>query len=519
MIHRFIAYFKLFFMKRRIVTLVFGLFSIFASAQSGYEITVNLKNCKDTLAYLTFCQFDKTLIKDTCTHIKNGKIVFKGKAKLDKGIYSLVSQQKAIYFDFFIDEDTQNLELNSDASIGVAKGLTAVNSTRENDFLNYIKFIGKQNEDFEAVRQKSKGLAKNDSIAKVSTKQKVLDKAIQDYEQQFLEQNKGTYIGAVLNLKMEKTLKEIPKASNGRPDSLMVYTYYKKHYWDNVDFKDDGTMRNPFFHNKLKKYFDQVVVAHPDSVSVEIDRIMDQTLPDSLLYKLLLAHFTYSYETSKIMGFDKVFVHLADRYFKTGKARGIYDDETVVERIVKQSDKLRPLLVGAVAPDLSMINAADRDIIAKMGFESAKTSEEVTKLFYDNNPKINNLFNHLHNVKADYLILAFWDVDCGHCQIEIPKLLEEYHKLQKENKDIKVYCVYTLNEGEKYLKYIAEKKLDWINVYDGVHYNNVTEKYDVYSTPVIYVLDKNKVIKAKRIGVEQLDDIVKLMEREYKKVK
>jgi hypothetical protein len=516
-----------FFMKKVIVFLS-CLFSICASAQvtkkpmpnkPGYEITINLKNCKDTLAYLTFYQFDKTLIKETCTPIKNGKIVFKGKQKLDKGIYSLVSQQKSIYFDFFIDENTQNLELSSDASSGIAKSLTAVNSDQENNFLNYIKFIGRQNEDFEAVKQESKGLSKNDSIAKISAKQKILDKAIEDYEEQFLEQNKGTYIGDVLNLKMEKRLKEIPKASNGRPDSLMVYQYYKKHYWDNVDFKDDGTIRNPFFYNKLKKYFDQVVVAHPDSVSVEIDRMMLKTAPESILYKLVLAHFTYTYETSKIMGFDKVFVHLADKYFKTGKARGIYDDENVVERVIKQSNKLRPLLVGAVAPDLSMINAADRDIIAKMGFESAKTSEEVTKLFYDNNAKINSLFNHLLDVKADYLILAFWDVDCGHCKVEIPKILELYHKLQNENKDIKVYCVYTLNEGEKYLKYIADNKLDWINVYDGVHYNNVVEKYDVYSTPVIYVLDRNKVIKAKRIGVEQLDDIVKFMELEYKKVK
>ena len=68
-----------FFMKR-VVVLLLCLFSICASAQvtkkpitnkSGYEITVNLKNCNDTLAYLTFYQFDKTFIKDTCNPIKN----------------------------------------------------------------------------------------------------------------------------------------------------------------------------------------------------------------------------------------------------------------------------------------------------------------------------------------------------------------------------------------------------------------------------------------------------------------
>lgn len=503
-------------MKKLIFFFAFCLSSTYVLAQSGYEININLKNCKDTTAYLTFYQFDKTYIKDSCTSIKNGKIIFKGKSKLDKGIYSLIGQGKSLYFDFFVDEETQKLNLESDANIGIAKNIVATNSNHENDFFNYVKFIGKQNDEMEAVKQNSKGLPKNDSIAAVNAKQKTLDKLIQEYEADFLERKKGKYISDVMNLKIEKTLKEIPMASNGRPDSLQIFQYYKKHYWDNVNFKDDGTMRNPFFYRKLNRYFDDLVVRHPDSVSVEIDRMMNRTQPETLLGKLLLAHFTYNYQTSKIMGFDKVFIHIVDKYFKTGKANLVYDEE-VIKQIIKQGDKIRPLLVGKKAPDLTMINASDRDIIAKMGFETAKTSEEVTKLFYNNQTKLNSMFNNLYSLKADYLILAFWDVDCSHCKVEIPKLLEEYHKLKNENKDIKVYCVYTQNDGEKYLKYINENKLDWINVYDGVHYNNVIEKYDVYSTPVIYVLDRNKIIKAKRIGVEQVSEIVNLMEQEYKK--
>jgi hypothetical protein len=75
------------------------------------------------------------------------------------------------------------------------------------------------------------------------------------------------------------------------------------------------------------------------------------------------------------------------------------------------------------------------------------------------------------------------------------------------------------HEGDKYLKYIDEHKLPWINVYDGAHYNNAVEKYDVYSTPVTYILDKNKVIKAKRIDANQLKTIIKAIEYESKKGK
>lgn len=499
--------------------LLFLFFAAVAQAQSGYHLKINLKNCKDTLVYLTFYQFDKTLIKDTCTHIKNGKIEFKGNGKLDRGIYSIVGQQKSILFDFFIDEETQFLELKSDADFLYAKDIEALNSKRENDFFNYIRFIGEQNREIESTKQAARGKTKKDSTELVSTKQKAIAAAISSYEENFLTQNKGSYVAAVLNLKRDKLLKDIPKASNGRPDSIAVYRYFKKHYWDGVDFQDDGMLRNPFFATKLNTYLDNVVVRHPDSVSVELDRILQKMKPETTFYKMLLGHFIYTYETSKIMGFDQVFVHLADTYFKTGKAKGIYEDETVVDKIVERSNKMKPLLMGAVAPNLYMIKPESHPQIGPMGFDKATTSEELTTLYYAHQAQLEKMYVKLHDIQADYLILLFWDVDCGHCQTEVPKILDEYHQFLKDKKDVKVYSVYTQYDYEKYAKYIAEHKLDWINLYDPVHLNNIREKYDVYSTPVIYILDKNKVIKAKKIGSEQIKDIIRNMEAEYKSAK
>lgn len=505
-------------MKKLLIVFAFCFSSFLSNAQKGYEITIDLKNYNDTLAYLTFYRFDKTLIKDTCTTIKNGKVIFNGKGKLDKGIYSLVGQQKTILMDFFIDDDTQNLQLKSDAGANITKELTAINSARENDFFNYLKFLGEQNTTFFEYRQKNPLATKNDTLA-LNKKQKELEQSIITYEENFIDKHKGSFIADVINLKMEKILKDVPKNAKGQPDTEAEYQYYKKNFWRNVDFKDEAIMNNPFFSSKLKTYFDKVVITHPDSVCVEIDRIMDKPKPDGLLYKMMLANFTHTYETSKIMGFDKVFVHLSDKYFKTGKAKGIYDDEDVVQRIIKRADKLKPLLIGATAIDLSMIRAEDYSKLKAMGFEDAKNSEEMTKVFYKNVNEVNKLFTKLSDVKAEYTILVFWDVDCGHCQKEIPVLLQAYNEMIAEKKDIKVYSVYMQHEGEKYLKYIADNKLPWINVYDGAHYNNAIEKYDVYSTPVIYILDKNKVIKAKRIDAANVKNFIKSLETDAKNLK
>ncbi len=502
-------------MKKVLIALALLLSSFTTQAQSGYEITIDLKNYNDTLAYLTFYRFDKTLIKDTCTTIKNGRIVFSGKTKLQKGIYSLVGQQKSILFDFFVDDDTQKLHLKSEFGLNISKELTALNSERENDFFNYIRFLGDQNKAFIEYKQKNLLTSKKDTLA-LAEKQNELEQSIADYENQFINRFKGTFIADVVNLKTEKKLKDIPNKADGTPDYEVSYKYYKDNFWRNVDFKDDGMVHNPFLFNKLKNYLDNVVVKHPDSVSVEIDRILAQSKPETLIYKLMLAHFTYTYETSKIMGFDKVFVHLSDNYFKTGKAKGIYEDEDVVQRIIKRADKLKTLLIGAKAIDLSMIKAEDFPKMKAMGFEDAKNSEEMTKVFYKNVNEVNKMWVKLSDVKADYTVLIFWDVDCGHCQKEIPKLVTAYNELVQEKKNVKVFSVYMQHEGDKYLKYIADNKLPFINVYDGAHYNNAIEKYDVYSTPVIYILDKNKVIKAKRIEADKVKEIIQSLEKEVK---
>ena len=499
---------------KKIILLLVVLFTFNTiKAQNAYDIKINLKHCKDTIAYLTFYQFDKNMIVDTCTNIKNGKIEFNGKKKLYKGIYSLVGQGKSIYFDFFVDDENQNLDISSESISNYKESLQCSNSKNQNDFFEYIKYFEVQKLDFESYLTKTKGLNKKDSTDFMSGKQKLINENIESYEKSFIQKNKGTFISDALNLKMEKYLKDIPKASNGRLDSIAVFDYYKKHYWDEVDFKEDGLARTPFFYGRLTRYFESVVIRDPEAVSVEIDRIMNQAIEGSIMYKLLLANFVNKYETSKVMGFDKVFVYIVDKYFKTGKAKDIYNDDNIVNNIINRATILRPLLLEEIAPELPMIPIESHDKISKMGFETAKTSEELTKIFYANAAEIEKTFIKLRSIKAKYTLLVFWDVDCSHCQVEIPKLIDLYHQLLKDKIDVKVFSVYTQQEFGKYKKYVEEKKLDWINVYDGVHYNNLKDKYDIYSTPVIYILDKDKKIKAKRIDVNQIKPILTALDK------
>jgi thiol-disulfide isomerase/thioredoxin len=436
-------------------------------------------------------------------------MVFKGKQAPDKGMYVIISQEKAPYFNFFINENTK-FSIVSDIKNNTIK---CTGSPENQEAFNYLVFMTKKNKDFEAIRQQTKGMSKEDSAKFVTTKAKEFEKEVQAFDSTFLKQHEGTYIADFLLIQKPKFPKTVPKASNGRPDSVYQYNYYKQHYWDGVNFKDDRVLRTPVFGDKVKTYFDKVILNVPDTIIAEIDRMMDKTVPYSDMHTHLLAYFTPKYEekSQKYVGFDKVMVHMIDKYVRSGQAKKVYEEKTV-EAIVKRGDILKPLLDGAQAPDLFMIDTINAKQVNKMGFDTAKTSQSLTDLYLKNVANLSPLYTTLHSVKAKYTVLVFWDVDCGHCQTEIPKLLETYHELRKKY-DVKIFSVYTQSEFDKWRKYVIDKKLDFINIYDPIHLNNLKEKYDINSTPKIYLLDKDKRILTKGISQEKLPDFIEFMEK------
>lgn len=489
------------------------------SAGGGYDIKINFKGCTDTMVYLVKYTFDQQYISDTCKKIKNGQIVFKGKKDLDKGVYTLVSQGKSIYFDLFINE-TQKFTINTDAADPV--GMAKVAGNKENEqFFGYIGFMTAKNKDFGKAQEQTKGKSKEDSTKYMAERVKQLNQDVKKYETDFMQRNKGTYLYDVMNLKTEKEPTEIPKAKNGRPDSIYQYYYYKNHFFDGIDFKDERIIRTPFFDDRIKKYFESVILQHPDTVIQEIDKVLAKCGSENLVYNLLVGYFTYKYEQSKIMGFDKVFVHVADKYILSGRASQVYTDETT-KKIRERVDIMRNLLLEAKVKELYVIDTANGGTVRKMGFDTASTSKSITDLYYKNLEKLTPLFKTLSSVNAKYTVLVFWAVDCGHCKTEVPKL----HDALKEVKgkyDIKVFAVQTKDELYKdWKKFIVENKLtDFIHVFDPIHINNLKESFDIYSTPVIYILDQEKKIKAKRLGAEQVVDMIKnleMIEKEKNKV-
>ena len=125
----------------------------------------------------------------------------------------------------------------------------------------------------------------------------------------------------------------------------------------------------------------------------------------------------------------------------------------------------------------------------------------------------------LYDVKSDYTIVVFWDPTCGHCREEIPRL-DSFYRTKWKKEGIKIYAVLSENEKTKWLEFIQQKNLqDWIHVYQteenkkaetGSQKAGFRQLYDVTQTPTIYLLDKEKRIIAKKLTLQQIDDMLQV---------
>ena len=64
---------------------------------------------------------------------------------------------------------------------------------------------------------------------------------------------------------------------------------------------------------------------------------------------------------------------------------------------------------------------------------------------------------------------------------------------------------------------IKDKGLDdWLHVYDPERKTRFRSDYDIYSTPVLYLLDERKIIRGKRMDHTNILDVIEMLERKEK---
>ena len=452
--------------------------------KAGYEITVNISGLQDSTIFLAYHFGDKQYIKDTISLDAGGKGVFAGNEDLPQGIYMVVLPGKK-YFEILMSTDQI-------FTVGC----------KYDDYINSLKFSGSdENSSFIAYQRRwmemqktASGINKRfqsnkqnpDSVKILSEAQKKQEELMKSYLREVIRENDRNLLSVLVKamLPVEVPAIAVPPGSRN-PDSLkwvLTYVYNKNHFFDNLDLTDERLLRTPILQARLNTFFTNVLIQSPDSISKEIDKIIDRVENNYKVFQFISVYLFNHFRDSEIMGHDAIVVKLADEIYLSGKADWVSDD--FKDDLRKQVDRIRPNLIGKKATDLIMDSYMER-------------------------------FVSLYDIEKEFTILYFWEPDCGHCKEATPKLKAYYDKAKDQG--VEIFAVCTTAEKAKWKKYIEDNKLDWINGWDPERKTNFGYYYNVETTPMVYILDRNKIIIAKKISVDDIESFINSYRRYFSK--
>lgn len=465
---------------------VFVLFSLFPAVlfgqlKGGYEIEITLDGLPDSTVFLAYHLGDKQFIKDTLKLDKSAHGFYRGKESLPQGIYMIVLPGKK-YFELLISTDqffSLRCVYNDYFNTLIFKG-----SDENSAFLTYQKnWMSMQQKGADLQKRIQNNKQRSDSLKILTAEQKAMEARMIKYLKAVIEVNNGNLLSVLVKSMLPP---EIPTFTIpgvvANPDSLrwvLNYNYNKDHYFDNIDLTDERLLRTPILYGRLNTFFTNVVIQAPDSINKEIDKIIKKCEGNYKVYQYVAVYLFNHFRESEIMGHDAVMVKLADDIYLSGKADWV--SKEFKDDLRKQIELLRPNLIGKKAQNLVM-------------------------------DSYSGIFVSLYDIQKEFTILYFWEPNCGHCKEATPKLKAYYEKAK--NSGIEIFGVCTQSDKQKWTQYIEENKLTWINGWDPQRSSHFDSYYNVQSTPMIYILDKNKVIIAKKLSVEDLGPFIE----NYKKL-
>jgi peroxiredoxin len=463
-------------MKQYLFTLL-ALASMWSSYAQGtktaYQIRVKVDGFTEKEMYLGYYMGDKQYVMDTTTADAKGEFVFSGKEALKGGMYIVVLPPNNDFFQVLVTDKEQFFYVRT------TKDKPGENpkfeGSKENTlFYDYVNYLNARRPEAEALGKEIEAAKDNPAVKEAAQKKlEKLNLDVEKYQADYVVKHKGTFaaaiIGANMNQPTPKEFDKLPEEEKNR----QLWLWTRKHFFDNINLGDNRMLRTPFLFQRLDYFVNKLSVQHPDSISIAIDTVLARLRPAEESFKFYLIHFLNSFATSKFVGMDAVYVHMSEKYYATGQANWANQDQ--VKKIVENAKKLKPLLIGKTAPDITLERNGSRMMLSQL--------------------------------KSEYTLLYFWRYDCGHCKESMPAMKKFFEKFKDKGITLVAICVKPIPDQPECIKYIQENGIvDWYHATDPTGRYFVL--YNVETTPQMYILDHKKEIISKQVPAEQLEDVM-----------
>ncbi len=448
-----------------------------ASSQSLVKIDGQFTDVKSQPLLLAYYLGSKQYIKDTVQLDEKGKFSFAYPELLEQGIYLFVLPDQGNKYAEFLVTNDQQFSVKA-KFFDFTKTAMFTGSEDNAFFMDYLKKIDgfrKKEEKWLAVKERHSINITGDSMKLAEEAIRQNDAAYKSYKKELFSKHPNTFLVKLLHYSERP---EVPETGTNEEK----YYYYKAHIFDNIDWSFDGILRSPSYEGLLTYYIDELTVQQPDSIIAACDFILQKTRVNDDIFKYTLIELVNKYARSTTICFDKIYVHLVDNYYVKGQAFWLNpaneEDKASLKRMEDNANRLKPVLCGSYAYNF---NLAD-----------------------DKGAK-----HELRKIAGERTILVFWASDCHKCEAFMKELAKITDLCEKKG-----VAIVSVDNGtdtklwkEKLQKY-AVKNMLALTSSSSEELQTLIDQYDIYSTPTVFLLDKEKKILYKKLEVDQIKELV-----------
>jgi len=252
--------------------------------------------------------------------------------------------------------------------------------------------------------------------------------------------------------------------------------YLKQHFLDEVDFNDTLALHSNAWANKAITYLSLYSNNKYSQKQLEsefikaITVILSKASVNAEVYKFLLDYFVGGFDKYH---FDAVITYMADNFQDPYSC----EDQARKTQLQKKLDNFKKISIGKTAPDIAIPDPKGKII-------------------------------HLSDIKSEYTLLVFWSSECGHCVQMMPQLKELYDKQKPKRWEVMTVSIDT--SRNEWVTFIREQKLNWLNGSDLKGFDSKSaDDYNIFATPTMFLLDREKKILAKPISYRELEQDLK----------
>ncbi len=474
------------------LSFLLGALCLQSLAKDGYKIQLKFKDLKDSSYFLAhyFAKPLPTIYKtDSGKLDKMGLSILKSDKKITGGMYLIMLSDRKTYFEFLLNNgDDLVITIESSKDLP-SKGLKIQNSPDNESFIKYEEFVRSVGDEHQQLMTQLSFAKNSVDSAAVKEKMGVKMKSLISYRNDFVAQNPNSLLAKIFKgLELPKVPEGKHYTAEGKEDKEYAYNFYKSHYWDNYDLKEARLINTPIYDARITEYFEKLVVPVADSVIKEADWILAQTRGTGDMFNYTLSWLANFSQDSKVMGMDKVYVHLVDNYYEKGDASWLSNE--LLEKHRQHANDVRPNLIGKVGYDITMKDTSGKEVTVS-------------------------------KIQAKYKLIVIWDPTCGHCMKEIPALDSTYKAEKLKARGVKMIGICAEQLEQTWKDFIIKHKLsDWVHIHDPERKSNYKSMYNARVNPTIYLLDEKGIIRGKTIdhsNISSLLDMLEMQEAEAKK--